>query len=87
MLQIICLILFTCINAQNSFKMRLENYNGWNLPFAKTVNVTVTDDELALYVLPDTFKLETTINAYCGVIFTGRPMPVIDPLLHSKEKI
>jgi hypothetical protein len=55
--------------------VELENYNGWNLPFAKTVYIEVTDDSLKDIVLPSWYKLECSMNAYFGVIFSPRPLP------------
>ena len=65
----------------NNLTMKLETYNGWDLPYAKTVHVTLADNEyvnetgLAEFILPNNYTLGCSINAFMGIIFTGRPMP------------
>ena len=68
-----------------NFTLVLEAYNGWNLPYAKTVYVellnTTENMGLNLFVLPNNYTLECSLNAYIGVIFTGRPMPTEEEML------
>jgi hypothetical protein len=59
----------------SSLTLDLENYNEWNLPYAKTFHTTINDDTLAALVLPQNFTLEMNFNSYFGVIYTGRPVP------------
>ena len=73
-LLLVFLAFFHLTNGEK-FTMDLEDYNGWNLPYSKSVYVNVTDEYLAPYVLNDTFQLLCNMNAYFGVIFTGRPLP------------
>jgi hypothetical protein len=60
----------------------LEDYNGWNLPYSKTVNITCKDTVLESFVLPNPYQLEMSVNTYFGVIITGRPLP--DPEIVGK---
>ena len=69
----------------NSFIMELENYNDWNLPYSKTMFIEVLDEELKEFILPSYYKLETSYNAYFGVLYSGRPIP--DPAPSGLQSI
>ena len=74
----VLLISYQCqASDDGAFYIDLEDYNGWNLPYSKSVFLNVTDAELAPFVLPKTFQLLCNINAYFPIIFTGRPLPDI----------
>ena len=60
----------------NYFSTDLENYNGWNLPFAKSVFLDILTTEDQIYMQNNTFRLGASMNDYFGVIFTGRPLPL-----------
>ena len=54
---------------KNNFTMELENYNGWNLPYAHTVNVEINQKEtnnsgLGHFILPNNYTLECSLNAF-----------------------
>jgi hypothetical protein len=70
-------VLFFCstFGEEGSLIVEMENYNGWNLPFAKTVYIEVKDDSLSSEVLPSWYALECSMNAYFGVFFSPRPLP------------
>jgi hypothetical protein len=46
--------------------------------------MNVTDEDLAPYVLNDTFRLLCDVDAYFPVIFTGRPLPTLSSIDHQK---
>ena len=56
----------------DTFQFALENYNNWNLPFAKTFKISpgLEDDKVTLVPFPkDSYLLEMDPSAYFSIIF------------------
>jgi hypothetical protein len=67
--------------------IELENYNGWNLPYAKTVNINCTDPGLSPFVLDNDYIVEMNINAYFGIVVTGQDFPDDPSITLEKSQV
>ena len=55
---------------------QLEDYNGWNLPFMKTIQIKATDDRVNFP--KSNYAMEVDPSAYFSVIFTDLDIAKVD---------
>ena len=73
---LIVVLLRACAQSSDTVIWELEDYNRWNLPFMKTIQVKATDKSVNFPM--SNYEMEVDPSAYFSVIFTDLDIAKVD---------